>query len=115
MATLTVKRSSRTPGINYSTDPVAASSGGDKWVNTGQELFWIVNSGNAPITLTQVFGPMATIDGIAPASRQVTVPNGVAMAFGPFSPQQYNDANGMMSVQYSGVSNVFVLVQALGS
>ena len=115
MATLVVKRTSRTPGINYSTDPVAASSGGDKWPNSGQELFWISNGGASPITLTQVFGFMATVDGIAPANRQVTIPAGVAMCFGPFPPQTWNDSQANMNVTYSAVTSVTVLVQALGS
>jgi hypothetical protein len=115
VATLTPVPTTRTPGIDYTTAPVAADVAGDKWVNTGQETFWIKNGGGSPITLTQHFGTAATIDGVAPANRAITVTNGHEMEFGPFPPSVWNDANNFCQMSYSAVTSVTVLVKFTGT
>jgi hypothetical protein len=113
--TLTPVPTTRTPGIDYAVAPIAADAAGNNWKNSGAETFWISNGGGSPITLTQHFGVMATIDGVAPANRTISVPAGHAMEFGPFPPSQWNDSNGFMLMTYSAVTTVSVLVKFTGS
>jgi hypothetical protein len=114
MATLSVGLSSRA-GLDLTTSAVAASGGGDKFANTGAELFFIKNGGGAPITLTLTFGPGAVVDGQTPSNRTVSVPAGDSMVVGPFSTTIYNDSQGFMNFSYSAVTSVTVAAFKPGS
>lgn len=115
MATLTVQRTSRTPGLNVISAASAADGAGDKWANTGAEVVLVTNGGTGSIVLTQHFGVQATIDGVAPANRDITIAAAGSFLFGPFPPQTWNDANGFMNLSYDVVTSVTVLVLANGT
>ena len=64
----------------------------------------LTNASGAPITVT--FVTQNTLDGRAVADRTVSVTNGMTFAVGPFPPAIYNDANGLVQMTYSGVTNL---------
>lgn len=102
-------------GTDVSSTAQAASGGGDKFNNLGQQLLYIENTGGADITLTIVI--QSTIDGQAPSNRTVTVPHTVAahLIIGPFPTGVYNDGNGQVNLTYSAVSGVKVNVFTPGN
>jgi hypothetical protein len=113
--TLTPVVTNRTAGINLGTAPVAANAGGDSWLNTGREMFYIKNGGGGSINLTEVLPATAAIDGIAPTPRVIAVAAAASYILGPFPPGTYNDVNGFMNFTYSGVTTVTVLAFYLGN
>lgn len=110
MAALTVATSKRSTNGNDLAG-VAASVGGDTFVNTGTELLVIKNGGGSGITLT-VATPV-TVDSLAVTDLTATIGAGETRMLGPFPPGIYNDtlaAGGIVSLSYSGVTSVTVAV-----
>ena len=104
MATLTVAVIART-GLLLA--PVAAAVGGDLLPNTGKEFLLVKNDGmSASINVT--ITPTKTVDGLTPAARVVAVAAGAQKLFGPFSPSEYNNANGQVPIAYSAVTDITV-------
>ena len=113
-ATLTVQTVSRA-GLDLNANAVAATGGGDSWLNTGSQMLYINNGSGSICTVTLVFGVGGVVDGLTPTARTVGVPIGHAAIIGPFPPTAYNDANGLANVHYSGVSSVTVAAFQPGS
>jgi len=102
MAALTVT-SVNTAGATVSA--AAAAGGGDTFANTGKELFYVVNGGGSPITVTFATGTYFAGEPIT--ARAVTVNNGVTKIVGPFRPDIFGTT---VAVTYSGVTTVTVAV-----
>lgn len=86
----------------------SAAGGGDSFLNTGTEMLYVANGGVGSITVT--IAVQTTVDGQAVPGRTVTVSNGVTKLIGPFPTPNYNDANGLVQISYSGVTSVTVAV-----
>lgn len=96
------------PSIDGTTfTPAAAAAGGDQFPNDGDTLLYLFNGGggNVDLTITAKY-----VDGDLPLTDQVlSVLAGTARLVGPFPPRYFNDANGLVSLGYSGVVAVTVL------
>jgi len=101
MALLTVQQISRA-GLTRSL--TAAAGGGDTFANDGRTFLEVANRSGGSITVTIV--TTANVDGNAVADTSVAVGAGVTMLIGPFPPATYNDANGIVSLTYSGVTSL---------
>lgn len=85
----------------------AAAGGGDKFVNTGNELLYIKNGGVGSITLTL---DAQTVAGLTITDPTVAVAAGAEKIVGPFDPRYFTDATGFLNLTYSGVTSVTVAV-----
>lgn len=86
--------------------PSSAASGGDQFPNDGKTLYYVNNGGAGSINVT--FDALKA-DGDLPLTDIVkAVANGTAQIFGPFPTKLFNNAQGLVSVTYSGVSSVTV-------
>lgn len=104
MATLTVI----TPTYAGSTfSPAAAAGGGDKFVNTGNELLYIKNGGGSTITLTL---DAQTVNGLTITDPTVSITAGQEKIIGPFDPRYFTDSSGFLNLSYSAVTSVTVAV-----
>lgn len=103
MATLTVQSVTLT-GLNPAY--VAASGGGDDFVNDGKTFLHVKNGGASPITVT-VATP-AQVGGLDLADVAVSVPNAGERMIGPFQTNLFNASTGKTSISYSGVTSVTV-------
>lgn len=105
MATLTVQNAKRAANaITYA----SAAEAGDDFVNTGSQGVLITNGSGAPITVTVT--TTATVDSLAVADLEVTVPNGETHLIGPFPKEYYNDGDNKVSIGYSDHTSVEVAV-----
>jgi hypothetical protein len=84
----------------------AAAGGGDTFVNTGREHLIITNGSGAPITVT--FVVPKTIDGLTVSNKTMSVAAGATRVVGPFPVDTYSDANGNVSLTYSGVTTLTI-------
>lgn len=107
MATLAVTAAS-VAGIDIAAVDIAAAGGGDSFVNDGKTLFYVLNGGGSPITVTIAFQP-ATVAGGTVTDPTVSVAAGAHKVMGPFDPRYYNSASGMVDITYSAVTTVTVL------
>ena len=89
----------------------AAGSGSNQFVNDGRTFIHIKNGGGAPITAT--FVTPGNVAGLAIADVVVTVANGTERMVGPFEPGLFNQADGTVHVDWSGVTSVTVGVLRL--
>lgn len=105
MATLTVATAART-GVDLA--GVAATSGGDAFLNTGREVLIVTNGDSGSHTAT--IHSQKTPDGLALTDRVITVAAGVTKAIGPFPVGLYNDTNNLAQITYSAVTSVTVKV-----
>lgn len=104
MAALTIQQSSLaglTPAY------AAASVGGDTITNDGKVVLHVKNGGATSINVTVVSTAPAR-PGLAPASNVVAVPAGGERIIGPLDASAFNDANGAVSITYSGTTTVTV-------
>jgi len=86
--------------------PVAAAAGGDQFPNDGNTLLYVNNGSGAPITVTIV---AQYVDGNVPLTDVATaVAAGGARIFGPFPTRYFNNALGLVSLTYSGVTTLTV-------
>jgi hypothetical protein len=104
MATLTPQRVVRT-GNGTLKSMAAASGGGDVYANTGKEWIEITNGGGAGITVYAAL----VVDGETIAQgKDFAVGAGETRMIAPMPPNYYNDANGRVSLTYSGVTSVTI-------
>jgi len=82
----------------------AANADGHSVANDGSVILHIVNGGGAPITVTIV--TPGTVDGLAIADREVIVAASANRLIGPFPREHYNQADGTVHVNFSGVASV---------
>ena len=104
MATLTVITPTYA-GATFS--PAAAAGGGDKFVNTGNQLLYIKNGGGSTITLTL---DAQTVNGLTITDPTITVTAGQEKFAGPFDPRYFTDNSGFLNLSYSAVTSVTVAV-----
>ena len=104
MATLTVITPTYA-GATFS--PAAAAGGGDKFVNTGNELLYIKNGGGSSINLTL---DAQAVAGLPITDPVIAVAAGAEKIVGPFDPRYFTDASGFLNLSYSGVTSVTVAV-----
>ena len=116
MATITV-RDSDEDGVELfksgTASPINCSSGGDEFVNTGEEIVFINNGSGGALTVT--FAKTSDTDIIDPIFGKVTKANvatavgaGKTVAFGPFPIGGFNDANSKVQITYSGVTSLTI-------
>ena len=115
MATLTVATAAEA-GVataDASATSINCSSGGDEFVNTGEELVIINNGSGGALTVT--FAKTSDTDIIDPVVGKVTKANvatavgaGKTVAFGPFPIGGFNDANSKVQITYSGVTSLTI-------
>lgn len=96
-----------------------ASSDGDDFVNTGQELVILRNT-NSGTSINVTFVTTKTSDGLAVADRVVNVPIAASavreVIAGPFPKGTYNDPNtGKVNMTYSTHTGLTIGVIKLGA
>lgn len=105
MATLNVQRVSL---IGLAPVFVAASVGGDEFVNSGRAVLHVKNDDTTNKTVT--------VNSQTPCNQGfdhdvvVTVPASGELVIGPFPKNRFDDANGKVQVTYSAVTAVTVAV-----
>lgn len=104
MATLTVIVPTYS-GVNLG--PVAAAGGGDKFVNTGNELIYIKNASGVSINLTL---DAQAVAGLPITDPVIAVAAGAEKIVGPFDPRYFTDASGFLNLSYSAVTSVTIAV-----
>ena len=92
-------------GVNLG--PVAAAAGGDKFVNTGNELLYIKNGGGSSINLTL---DAQAVSGLPITDPVIAVAAGAEKILGPFDPRYFTDSSGFLNLSYSAVTSVTVAV-----
>jgi len=103
----TLVRTGITPTYN-----AATATDGDAFENDGKTFIHVKNAGSQ-ITLT--IQTPGTVDGLAVTDRTVTIPatTGDKM-IGPFPTSQYNQSDGKVYLDWSGVTTVtFAVVRML--
>ena len=110
MATLTVQTSSRA-GLEPSY--ASCAGGGDEFANTGKQVIHVKNGDVASKTVTIV--TQSTVDDLAVADRDVTIPAGEERIIGPFSTDFYNDSSDLAQLTYDAVTSLTIAVLELGA
>ena len=89
---------------------VAASAGGDAFLNTGRELLVVehTNGGGSDVTLTVT--TTQTIDGEAVDDKTITIGAGERHLIGPFPTNIYNDQDGKVQLGWSSETDIEVAV-----
>ena len=111
MATLTVAQSSE---AGVATGDTSANSGGDEFVNTGNEVIIAVNSHgsdndiNITITAQTTSFTDPVLGTLTKANQVVACNEGVTKMIGPFPPAAFNDSNGKVQITYSAVTSLKV-------
>jgi hypothetical protein len=114
MAVLAVNTVNRTGADPVNTWLTACAAGGDSFPCTGKEFALFQNTGGGNITVTEVFGPNAAVDGQTPAARTFVVNATTGyMICGPWNTTLYNDVNSRMNFTYSGVTGLKVAILIL--
>jgi hypothetical protein len=92
------------------TIPATGSGNGISFVNNGRIVAVVTNTGGAPITVTEVISK--TLAGVTPTAptKSVAATTGVSV-LGPYPPSQYNDASGLMKLDFSATTGKCVLVE----
>jgi hypothetical protein len=106
MATLTVQTIDRA-GDGLTPAFSVASGGGDDFPNTGREFVVVKNGSGAPITVTAVT-PQTVAGSLAIADETYAVPAAGERYIGPFPTGPFNNAQGRVSLTYSGVTSLTV-------
>jgi hypothetical protein len=88
-------------------DAVAATAGGDAFVNDGRTLFRVINS-SAGVIEVRFLRQKPTSTGEKYDSTYSVGAGGVNKLCGPFAPSEFNDDNGKVQVRYSAVAGVSV-------
>lgn len=98
---------------------VAASVGGDSFINNGREMYHIKNGSGSPVTVTFTSGASSGNKcsfGVAGTQHDKVVTVGATSddLVGPFNKDQFNDAADLATVHvtYSAVTTVTVAVIA---
>lgn len=96
----------RGAGANFTDSKTAATAGNNYLIpNDGRTLLLANSSGGGTVT---VLKPNA-VDGDAISGKALTATAGKTIAFGPFPPGVYNDANGKMTVQVSANTDIMAV------
>lgn len=114
MAQLTVNKVQ--PGASLAESLVAATGGGDSFLNSGKEFVAIKNAGGGSINITIRASSGANNDkcnfGIAGTPGHdivLAIPNDSAIyLLGPWNPRPFSDGSGLCQLAYSGVTSVTV-------
>jgi hypothetical protein len=87
--------------------PVAATSGGDSFLNSGREFFFIVNGSADPVVVTFDSPGTCNFELKANAAHDLVVHvlAGAEKIIGPFSQTRFNDASGYVHVTYDAVTS----------
>ena len=75
-----------------------------QFLNDGRIFIHVKNGGGSSDTVTVI--SQKTVGGLAVADRVVVVANGAEGMIGPFPPDIYNDANGMVNFGHSFITTV---------
>ena len=106
-ADLTTQQIERSTGLTPAyTAAQAAASGSNAFANDGRTFIHIKNGGASPITAT--FQTPGAVNGLAIADLVVTVANATEKVVGPFEPGLFNQSDGKVYVDWSGVTSVTV-------
>ena len=108
MATLTAAVAAKTGTVLA---PVSANGGGDQFLNTGREVIYVKNGSGGSITLT--LAPAGTPGGLALATIAIAIAAGVEKIIGPLDTGLFNNASGMVTMTYSGVSSLTIAVMRI--
>lgn len=77
----------------------AASASTNMFVNDGSTLLYIKNTDVT--TSTAILTTPKTVNGLAVSDLTITLPAAIDVVAGPFSPDVFNDSNGMVTVTWS--------------
>ena len=91
-----------------STDPVPLSTSDRFLIANDGRTFAHVKNGNSSTDLTVTIVTPLTVDGLAVADREVTVPRSEERFIGPFAPDAYNDRNHKTALSFSAVADVSI-------
>jgi len=86
---------------------------GHKFLNDGKLTFIQVENGATAFTLT--IQTPKTVDGLAVAERTISIGTNEEHLIGPFPADTYNQADGMVYLDYSDVTDGTVSVLKLGT
>jgi hypothetical protein len=87
----------------------AANADGHLLPNDGQVFVMVTNGDGSPHTVTAAI--TKTVDGVTPAGKVLTLAAGATKLFGPFKPDEYNNASGQVALSFDAVTSV--TIQAL--
>ncbi|KKN22472.1 hypothetical protein LCGC14_0914810 [marine sediment metagenome] len=91
-------------GYDEAATLVAGDVGGHEFPNSGKEFIEVVNGDASPINVTIITPGL--VDGQAIGDRVVVVPATDRTKIGPFPPEKYNNANGMVQFDLSAITSV---------
>lgn len=95
----------RTTGLTPAyTAAQAAGSGSNSFLNDGRTFIHIKNGGASPITAT--FQTPGSVNGLAISDLVITIANAAEKVVGPFEPGIFNQSDGKVYVDWSGVTTV---------
>ena len=105
MALLTTLTSSTTSAQSLA--PVTPESGGDAFVNDGRILLYIKNTNASTRTVTIVSAGVI-LGALSIGDVVFTVAQNEEKIVGPFPPRYFNNDSGLVSIGYSGVTDLKV-------
>ncbi len=105
---LTVLSESVTAGVNLTDGDAAANVDGNSFANPSGTVKFYANNASAGAYTITFQTPQTVAGGIAVAEVAVSVGAGEAFYFGPFPKGTFNQANGTVNVDYSGVTTLTV-------
>ncbi len=108
MANLTPNVISR---AGVSPTPIAASTGGDGFPNSGRDFVEFFNDSGSDITVSLII--QEEVDGITPDPKTVVIGDGLRVKVGPFPTDVYNDDNGLVQMTYSAHVDFYLSVYRL--
>lgn len=84
----------------------SAEGDGNSFANNGRVVLHAKNGSGGSITVT--IQTPGTVDGLAVSDRTVAIPAGEERIIGVFPPADYNQSDGSVYVDYSGVTSLTV-------
>lgn len=93
----------------------AAEVGGDDFPNDGNTFLKVINGGGGSINVTAASNYTSPPTGTAQADNVVAVGPGVTALIGPFPQSGFNDGDGKVNINYSGITTVTVAAISMGS
>jgi hypothetical protein len=77
--------------------------------NTGCEFVMVTNGSGSSVNVTAAI--TKTVDGVTPAVKTIAIAAGATKLFGPFKPEEYNNASAQVALAVSLATSV--TIQAL--
>jgi hypothetical protein len=105
VATLSVQTVIRT-GTGLEPTYASCASGGDEFVNTGNDFIHIKNGAGGAQTVT-IATPVVT-DGLAVAENAIAIPAGEERMIGILPKTTYNDGDAKVQLTYSAVTSLTI-------